>query len=79
MSSKGNYSFSVSTGEMKVFLAILLISGYSSLPRRCLYWSGDKDIRNEAIAGAMARNRFDEIMRYVHLADNNKLDKNDKY
>lgn len=41
-----------------------------------MYWSGDEGVRNEAVVGAMTRYRFEESMRHVHLADNNKLRKN---
>ncbi len=34
---------------------------------------------NELIAGSMRRNRFDEIKKFFHAADNTKLPKNDVY
>ncbi len=34
---------------------------------------------NELIADSMRQDRFDEIMKYFHAADNTKLPKNDKY
>ena len=64
---------------MKVFLGIFLVSGYSGCKRRRLYWSGEGDVRNKVIANAMARDRFDEIMRYFHIADNSTLDQADKF
>ena len=64
---------------MKVFLGIFLVSGYNGCKRRRLYWSGEGDVRNEAIANAMARDRFDEIMRDFQIADNSKLDQADKF
>nr|CAI5836746.1 unnamed protein product [Callosobruchus analis] len=45
-----NTSFSVTVEELKVFFAILLISGYSKRPRKDMYWSMDSDLRNEARA-----------------------------
>jgi DNA excision repair protein ERCC-6 len=72
-------NFVVSIEELKVFIAILLISGYNTLPRRDMYWSLDADLRNEAICCAMSRNRFREILRYIHFADNLSLPLNDKY
>nr|CAI5820632.1 unnamed protein product [Callosobruchus analis] len=45
-----NTSFSVTVEELKVFFAILLISGYSKRPRKDMYWSMDSDLRNEAVA-----------------------------
>lgn len=76
--SKGNHSFSVNSGEMRTFLAILLLSGYNTVPRRRMYWSQDDDVRNVAVVSAMTRDRFDDIMRYLHLSDNARLDAEDK-
>nr|CAH7714944.1 unnamed protein product [Callosobruchus chinensis] len=36
------------------------------------------DLRNQMVYEAMRRDRFDIIMRYLHCADNNDLDKQDK-
>lgn len=77
--SKGNHSFSTSPQEIRIFLAILLISGYNTVPRRRQFWSRDDDVRNEAIARTMPRDRFDILVRYVHLCDNNNLDREDKF
>ena len=50
---KGNHNFSVTPGEIKTFIAILIVSGYCSVPRRRMYWSGDEDVLNEAIVNGM--------------------------
>ena len=76
---KPTCSFEVSVDELKIFIAILLVSGYSTLPRRDMYWSLDADLRNEAVAAAMSRNRFREILRYIHFSDNLNVPDNDKY
>ncbi len=55
------------------------MSGYCCVPRRRLYWQKQPDVYNELIAGSMRRDRFDEIMMFLHAADNTKLPKNDKY
>ena len=66
---RGNHNFSTTKKEIRVFVAIPLISGYSKVPRRRLYWSSDEDVRNEAVLAAMNRDRFDEIMRYEPTHD----------
>ena len=58
---------------MRAFVAILFVSGYSPAPRRKMYWSHDEDVHNEAIAASMARNRFCEMMKYLHVSDNANL------
>ena len=77
--SKGNHIFSTSKEEVGAFIAILLVSGYSTVPRRRMYWSNDDDVRNEAIANAMTRDRFSTLVRYIHLCDNSNLDPGDKF
>ena len=64
---------------MRAFLALLLLSGYVSLPRRRMYWKKLPDVNNEAVASTMSRHRFEEILRFLYLADNNHLQKEDKY
>lgn len=63
----------LSIEELLTFYGILLTSGYSSLPRRHMYWSADRDLHNESIADSMRRNRFDEIMASLHVVDNTKI------
>ena len=67
-----------SAGEIRLFLAILYTSGYAPLPRRRQYWEQADDVKNTAISKAMTRNRFEEIMQFLHLADNLKLSDNDR-
>ena len=76
---RGNHSFNVTNEEMKVFIGILLISGYVTVPRRRMFWQVDSAARNEMIANAMRRNRFEEIFRFIHGADNSNLIPNDKF
>ena len=44
-----------------------------------MHWSLDADLRNEAIAAAMSRNQFREILRYIHFSDNLNASDNYKY
>ena len=76
--SKGNNTFSSTPDEMRTFLGVLLVSDYSSELRCYLHWTLADDAHNEAIASAFTRNRFEEIMKYIHLSDNAKLDVGDK-
>lgn len=72
-------SFDVNIDELRVVVAILLISGYNMVPRRRLYWSSEQDVRNDMIASAMSRNRFDEILSNLHCADNTDLQSDDRF
>ena len=77
--NKGNHSYKLQLHNLKGFIAILLISGYVGLPRRPMFWEYSADVHNDAVSSMMSRNRFDEIMKYLHLADNTSLDPNDKF
>lgn len=75
---KNNHTFSVSPEDLKIFIAILLFSGYHKIPRERLYWSLDEDVGVRFVSNVMSRNRFQEIKKFLHFADNTKLDKSDK-
>ena len=64
--------------EIRLFLAILLLSGYNSLLRRSMYWETRSDTHNECVANAMPQNRFDLLMKYIHFGDHAYPDENDK-
>lgn len=56
--------------ELKYFLGILILTGYHKLPSERSYWSLDEDLGVPFVAECMARNRFLEIKRNLHFADN---------
>lgn len=71
--------FTLNQNELEIFLGILILSGYHTLPQVKLYWSSDEDKGVEFVKNAMSRNRFLDIKQNIHLADNNQLDKTDKF
>ena len=75
---KNNQNFLVTTDELRVFLAILLFSGYHTLPQENMYWEASPDAGVPFVYNAMTRNRFKEIKRYLHLNDNTEIDASDK-
>lgn len=70
--SKEKLTFSVDKDEMRAFITILLISGYLVVPRRRMMWQQSEDVQNSAVFQLMNRDRFDEILRYLPLADKSK-------
>ncbi|XP_046682067.1 piggyBac transposable element-derived protein 3-like [Homalodisca vitripennis] len=76
---KGHHTFNVTSHEIRVFTGILLLSEYCSVARNRLYWDTGADTHHPGVAAAMSRTRFEEILRYFHVADNNNLDVTDKY
>ena len=51
----------------------MILSGYHPVPFRRLYWSNQADVYNHLVAESMRRNRFEEIIKYLHFADNSKI------
>lgn len=68
----------ISKEELKVFLGILVVSGYNKLPGTSYHWDSGKDMRNDAIHSSMRRDRFKLIMSSIHFASNTDIDPNDK-
>ena len=77
-SQKNKMTFNLLPSEMDIFIGTLLLSRYHSLPRERMYWCRDDDIAIPFINSRMSRNRFTEIKRYLHLADNDHVDPTDK-
>ena len=75
----GNHTFKTDSNEMKSFLAVLLLSGYIPYARHSMYWEMCLDIRNTIVASLFTRNRFLNVLQYLHLADNNNLNASDKF
>ena len=77
--TSGDRTFQLDSDELWLFFALLLLSGYTVLPRRRMYWERLPDVQNEAFRRAMPRNCFEEILRFLHLADNSSLPENDRF
>lgn len=65
--------------ELKRFLGILLMCGYSTVPAINDYWSSNPTLGRPIVKQALSRNKFKLIKKYLHLNDNNALDKDDKF
>lgn len=77
--SQNNYfSSPLSSDEMYCFLGVLILSGYVPLPRRRMFWELSDDSHNVLVANSIRRNRFEEIMRFFHVVDNDNLIPNDR-
>ena len=68
----------VQSSELKVFIAVLILSGYNPLPRTHMYWSKSADVFNEAVSNAMRRDRFDIIKKCLHF-NTSDINTSDKY
>lgn len=64
--------------KLSVLVAFLILSGYNVLPGRNFYWDSHSDMQNTIVIYSMRRDRFEEISRFVHCADNFTIN-TDKY
>lgn len=70
--------FDVTNDEIKCFIGILILSGYNGLPGKRFYWDSSPDVGNSLVKDSMRRDRFISIMRFIHCANNNEINVNDK-
>ena len=71
-------TFNCTKKEVEQFLGILLLSGYHTLPETKHYWSTQCDFGVTLVYNTMPKNRFVELKRHIHFADNQKLTKGSK-
>ena len=63
----------VTLDELKAYLGFSILMGINRLPALDDYWSSDHTLRYSPIADRISRDRFREISRYLHFADNSTL------
>ena len=59
--------------EFCAFLGFMILMGLAHLPSLPDYWSRDPTFRYSMVADRITRDRFLEILRYIHFADNSTL------
>lgn len=64
------HQFTFSVDCLKIFLGILILTGHYSLPQEKMYWSEDENINKEIVRKCTPKNRYMEIKRNLHFADN---------
>ena len=75
---KSNPKFSVSNGNMRKFLGMLLLPGYHSLPHKQNYLSKKPDLSVPVVYNAMSKNHYFDIKKIIYFADNHNFTENDK-
>lgn len=56
--------------EIKIFWGLTLLMGFVKKPSVAQYWSTNELISTPLFGKVMSRNRYQELMRYLHFADN---------
>ena len=65
----------VTPEEINAFFGFMILMGLVQLPALSDYWSKDDTFRYGKIADRITRDRFLDIMRYIHFVDNTTLPK----
>jgi hypothetical protein len=66
------HNLSCTRNEILTLIGVMLLTGYHTLPSKRLYWKSEPDLSCPLVTEAMRRNRFDSILRYLHLANNSE-------
>ncbi|XP_056647353.1 piggyBac transposable element-derived protein 3-like [Diorhabda sublineata] len=74
-----NHTLNVTCDEIRVYIAILLLTGYLTPKYMRMLWEVKSDTHNDLVASSIRRNRFFEIQQYLHLSDSTSLPPNDKF
>lgn len=64
----------VTKSEMKAFVGIVLFMGIVELPELGSYWSHSSPFRATYVQVRFSRQRFEDILHHLHLADNDDED-----
>ena len=71
-------SFTFSEDELRKCIGVLLFSGCHILLQQYMYRERTDDISSPMVHKVISKNKFYQIKKYTHCADNNNLDKSDK-
>lgn len=75
--SQKNLNLGLTLDELLVVIGGMLMSGYSKYPNKRMYWSREKDVP-PLLAESIRCNRFEIILRHLHMNDNSKIDASDR-
>ena len=76
--ANSNTTWETSIEELRAYLGFMLVMGVNRLPETRDYWSRDDKLHNTFIASRITRDRFEEISRYLHFANNMTLPARDE-
>ncbi|XP_065932035.1 piggyBac transposable element-derived protein 4 isoform X2 [Magallana gigas] len=68
--SRDSIWYPTTSPEMKAFFGLNIIMGINQLPRIDMYWSENPFVGNEGFKKCMTRTRFEKLLQYLHINDN---------
>jgi hypothetical protein len=76
--SRAKHLAEVTQSEIKKVLGIAILQGLRPSPQISMNWDEDPLYHNPYTASALSLNRFENILRFLHLANNDRVPANDK-
>lgn len=73
-----NKPLNLTKNELLSFIGINFMMSYHQLPSWKLYWNSSSDLGVPFITNCMTRNRFEQILRYLHCNDNSAIPRQNK-
>ena len=67
--SKSLSCSNITPSNMRMFLSVLLLSGYNTLPNRRLYWTEAPDVFNQLVSRSMRRDTFEQLLRCLSFTE----------
>ena len=74
---EGSVWYPVTKDEMKAWVSLYLNMGLVTKPNLSSYWSTDPALNSPFFPSIMSRDRFLQILRYLHFADNTQAPRAD--
>jgi hypothetical protein len=66
--------YPTTTSEILQFFGALMLMALKKVPNTCLHWSKSRDLfRTTFVVDSMSRERFESLIRCIHLVDNREL------
>ena len=63
----------VTVKELRAYFGLRILMGAVKLPAIPMYWNTDPALNQPEITSRISRNRFQDLSRYLHFADNSDL------
>ncbi|GFU75386.1 zinc finger protein [Trichonephila clavipes] len=70
---KNEHDYLTTANEMRVFIAIFLLTGYHSNVCERDYWSDAEDLGISLVKNATSCNQFQKLKSYLHFVDNRTI------
>ncbi|KAF2899937.1 hypothetical protein ILUMI_06249 [Ignelater luminosus] len=75
---QNNKTLKMTEGELLAFIGLHPFMGYHELPSWKMYWNTSENVNVPLVGKTIARNRFEQILTYLHVRNNQKIPSNNK-